>query len=338
MSVTTGGTLSGTATLSADTTSTALHLPVSTQLPPTFVKQEPTSVSQGNIKLRELCVKVKRLTESDIAKDTTRRKTLAKPLKLVLHKLPLVPTQSVDVASPKTSSEPKLHSPTRSHISRKEKDKVVQTKQPNLEWKKTVPKCKISGHPSGDKHHTFQVKCHILRKRIRKLYLKCRITNCKQAFQSFHSVKELNILHRIFHAKTVFKYQICSKKHCTPSSAHYHRYEHQRLAFTCSTCKKSVVLSSKLQQHRRVHIQQKLYHCFYDGCTKHYKHPQDLNRHTASHFSKKLECLLCDYSSNQKRLLKCHSAEHQNILHYTCKKCGAGFKHHNQIYRQGQNC
>ena len=100
-SVTTGGALSGTTTLSADTTSTALHLPVSTQLPPTLVKQEPTNVRQGNITLHELCVKVKRLTESDIAKHTTRRKTFAKPLKLVSRKLPLVPTQSVNVATPK---------------------------------------------------------------------------------------------------------------------------------------------------------------------------------------------------------------------------------------------
>ena len=67
---------------------------------------------------------------------------------------------------------------------------------------------------------------------------------------------------------------------------------------------------SKLQQHRRVHIKQKLNRCFYVGCTKHYKHPQDLNRHAAGHFSKKLECLLSDYSSNRKRLLKHHSAVH----------------------------
>ena len=70
-SVTTSGALPGTTTLSAatTTTSTAFHMPVSTQFPPTFVKQ-------GNIKLRELCVKAKRLTESDIAKYTTRKKTL----------------------------------------------------------------------------------------------------------------------------------------------------------------------------------------------------------------------------------------------------------------------
>ena len=88
MSVTTGGALPGTTTLSANTTSTALHLPVSTQLPPALVKQGLTYVSQGNIKLHKLCVKVKRLTESDIAKHTITRKTPAKPIKLVLHKLP----------------------------------------------------------------------------------------------------------------------------------------------------------------------------------------------------------------------------------------------------------
>ena len=76
--------------------------------------------------------------------------------------------------------------------------------------------------------------------------------------------------------------------------------------------KKAFVFMSKLQQHRRVHIKQKHYCCFYGGCTKCYKHLQDLNRHTASHLSEKLECPLCDYSGNQKRLLKCHSTVHQN--------------------------
>ena len=93
--------------------------------------------------------------------------------------------------------------------------------------------------------------------------------------------------------------------------------------------KKSFVFISKLQQHRRVHIKEKLYRCFYGGCTKCYKHPQDLNRHAASHFLKKLECPLCDYSGNQKRLLKCHSAVHQNTPRYTCKTCGVRFKHYN---------
>ena len=146
ISVTIGGALPGTTTLhgSTNTTSTAFHMPISRQL-------SPTSVKQGNIILHELCVKAKRLTESDITKYTTQRKTPAKPLKLVLHKLPLVPTQSVNVATPKTSSEPMLHSPTRLHTSRKGKDKVAHTKQSNS----IQPKCKISGHPSGDKHHTF---------------------------------------------------------------------------------------------------------------------------------------------------------------------------------------
>ena len=43
-----------------------------------------------------------------------------------------------------------------------------------------VSKRKISEHPQSNKH-TFHVKRHILLKRTRKLYLKCRIANCKQA-------------------------------------------------------------------------------------------------------------------------------------------------------------
>ena len=201
-----------------------------------------------------------------------------------------------------------------------------------------MPTRKISGHLTSDKQHMFHIKCHVLKKRIRKLYLKCRVRNCKQAFRPFHSVKALNVHHRIFHAKTLFKYLICPKRHRTPSSVRFHKYEHQMPAFTCTTCNKSFVFNSKLQQHRRVHIKQKLYCCFHRGCLKCYKHPEDLNRHAASHFIKKLECPLCDYSTDQRRLLKHHSTVHQNTPCYTCKRCGAGFKHYIQLYRHRQVC
>ena len=183
-----------------------------------------------------------------------------------------------------------------------------------------VSKRKISGHPQSNKH-IFHVKRHILRKRNRKLYLKCRIVNCKQAYRSFHSVQALNV-HRIFHPRTLFRCRICLKIHRTPSSDMYHKYEHQQPTFSCPKCDRSFVFNSKLQQHRRVHIKQRLYKCFYGGCTKSYKYPQDLVRHANSHLSKKFECPICDYTSDQKRLLKRYSAIHQIIPRYQCKKCG----------------
>ena len=234
-----------------DTNPITVHSSYSAQSPATLVKQKPAYMNQGNIEIRELHVNVTRLTKTDITKHTAKRQTFVKSVKLVLHKLPLVVTQSVTVASPKTSSEPKTHSPTR--VLSQIEDVEEQTKKLKHKWKTAVPMHKISGHLSSDKQHMFHVKHHVFKKRIRKLYLKCRVRNCKQAFRSFHSVKTLIVHHRIFHAKTLFKCLICPKKHCTPSSVHFHKYEHQIPAFTCATCNKSFVFNSKLQQHLRVH-------------------------------------------------------------------------------------
>ena len=176
-----------------------------------------------------------------------------------------------------------------------------------------VSKCKISGHPQSNKH-TFHVKCHILRKCTRKLYLKCRIANCKQAYRSFHSVQALNVHHRIFHPRILFRCRFCPKIHHTPSSDTYHKYKHQQPTFSCPKCDRSFIFNSKLQQHRRVHIKQRLYKCFYGGCTRSYKYLQDLVRHANSHLSKKFECPLCDYTSDQKHLLKRHLAIHEGIM------------------------
>ena len=200
-----------------------------------------------------------------------------------------------------------------------------------------VPKHKISGHPQSNKH-VFHVKCHVLHKRTRKLYLKCRIANCKQAYRLFHSVQALNVHHRIFHPRILFRCRICPKIHCTPSSDWYHKYEHQQPTFSCPKCDKCFVFNSKLQQHRRMHIKQRLYRCCHGGCTKSYKHPQDLARHANSHLSKKFECPVCDYTSDQKHLLKRHSAIHQTTPRYHCKKCGSGFTHYNQLFRHRQKC
>ena len=212
---------------------------------------------------------------------------------------------------------------------------LTSTKHTNQQH--IVPKCKISGHPQSNKH-VFHVKRHVLHKRTRKLYLKCRIANCKQAYRLFHSVQALNVHHRIFHPRILFRCRICPKMHCTPSSDRYHKYEHQQPTFSCPKCDKSFTFNSKLQQHRRVHIKQRLHRCFHGGCTKSYKHPQDLARHANSHLSNKFECPICDYTSDQKCLLKRHSAIHQTTPRYQYKKCGSGFTHYNQLFRHRQKC
>ena len=300
--------LTGTTLATPENTSfpgiTASALPGTSSLKsekPDYNVLVPLTPSTGQVRkhnLRKCLVSIPRLTTADIMKYT--RASVVKPKATVTH--------SKDPTSTKYTDQ----------------------------WHK-VPKRKINGHPQSNKH-VFHVKHHVLRKRTRKLYLKCRIINCKQAYRSFHSVQALNVHHHIFHPRILFRCRICPKIHCTPSSDWYHKYEHQQPTYTCPGCDKSFVFNSKLQQHRRAHIKQRLYRCFHGRCTKSYKHPQDITRHANSHLSKKFECPICDYSSDQECILKRHFAVHQTTPRYHCKKCGSGFTHYNQLFRHRQKC
>ena len=113
-----------------------------------------------------------------------------------LHKLPLTPNQRVMVAPPKP------------------KPKVTITK-PGVKYS-NKPNCQISGHPSAvqtpqQQQHTSCVQQHALQWRRGKMYLKCRIKNCKQAYVTFKTARDLNTHHAIFHKNIVFKCHKCPK-------------------------------------------------------------------------------------------------------------------------------
>ena len=115
----------------------------------------PLTPSTGQVRkhnLRKCLVSISRLTTADIMKYT--RASMVKPLSIVLHKLPLNPSQIVRVVSLKAIVTHSKDPTSIKHTDRRHK----------------VPKHKISGHPQSNKH-VFHVKHHVLRKRTRKLYL-----------------------------------------------------------------------------------------------------------------------------------------------------------------------
>ena len=170
------------------------------------------------------------------------------------------------------------------------------------------------------------------------MYLKWHIKNCSQAFVRFKSVKDLEHPPCDFSPECLFKCPQCPKHLWTPSSARFHHYEHQPPKYTCQSCNLQFIYQSKLAQPRQVHIWQRKYKCFHRGCNHQYKHPQDLTRHAAAHIGKTYECDICDYSSNQKRMLKCHVAIHQSEPKFKCTQCGKGFVHNNQLHLQRKKC
>ena len=128
------------------------------------------------------------------------------------------------------------------------------------------------------------------------MYLKCCIKNCKQAYVTFKTVRDLNTHHSIFHKNIVFKCPKCLKQLQTPSSARFHHYEHCPPKYTCQNCNRQSIYKSKLDQHCQVHIWQRMYKCFHRGYDQQYKHPQDLMRHEATHTGKKYECDICNFT------------------------------------------
>ena len=129
---------------------------------------------------------------------------------------------------------------------------------------------------------------HILRRCKHKTYLKCKEHGCTMAYVTFNTVKDLNTHHGIYHWNTVYKCQQCKKTINTPSTWRFHRYCQKLKIHKCDNCGKQFMFVSKLKQHWHKHISQKLYKCFYGGCNRSYKHPQDLESHTATHQQRNL--------------------------------------------------
>ena len=186
--------------------------------------------------------------------------------------------------------------------------------------------------------HTFKVRRHTLCQHKHKTYLKCRVRGCRLAYVTFNKVKDLNTHHQIYHSNVLFKCQKCGKSINTPSTWRNHKYCEKPKLHKCDSCSKYFLFKNTLRQHKRSHISQKLFKCFYGGCNRHYKHPQYLKRHTATHQQVKLDCELCDKTFGQKHLLKCHEVVHTNILAYRCDPCNLQFKHYNQLYRHRKKC
>ena len=164
----------------------------------------------------------------------------------------------------------------------------------------------ISGHLSQlptQQRHTFKVRMHILHKHKHKTYMKCRVKGFALACITFNTIKDLNTHYQIYHGNIVYKCHKCKKIINTLSTWRFHKYCQKPKVYKCDNCNKQFMFRSKLKQHRHKHISQKLFKCFYGGCNRSYKHPQDLERHTFTHQQIKFECEMCDKTFSQKHLI-----------------------------------
>ena len=292
----------------------------------------PTSEHKPKVNTMPFSVNLTRLSNATIRKYTKQPECLTvktiktlhlKRLTILVRRLPLTPSQSVNLQSPCKTARPS----TAAQSTETTTKRVVKRKR------------YISGYPSRQQQkYTFQFQQHTLKRQKKKVYLKCRITCCKLAYVTHHSVRSLNTHHRTYHLGVTYTCAMCSKLLTMPTAMKWHMYSHSSQVYKCDKCVKKFVYRSKLRQHHRSHLRQRLYQCYHGKCQRKYHHPQDLARHTLTHTMKTLECDLCEKTFRQKRLLRRHEAIHSATYQYSCQSCGKGFIHNNQLFRHCKLC
>ena len=88
-----------------------------------------------------------------------------------------------------------------------------------------------------------------------------------------------------------------------------------------------------LRVHKLVHRRIKTQMCAHPGCGKSYFSSADLAKHARIHDKIEWNCSKCKYKTFDKHLLKSHQRVHEQIMKYTCQKCGKGFVYHTQWSR-----
>ena len=73
--------------------------------------------------------------------------------------------------------------------------------------------------------------------------------------------------------------------------------------------------------------------CSKPGCNKSYFSADDLAKHVFTHQNIMWKCKDCDYNTTDECLLKSHKCKHDQVVKYTCQKCGRGFVYYTQWAR-----
>ena len=199
-------------------------------------------------------------------------------------------------------------------------------------------KAKITGNaepstsnssPNTSKKHVFVSKTVGLIKRKKHQTFKC--TKCDKRSLS---LAELNTHYRANHAKVKCKY--CNLLFNTLSSLARHQYSHE-IATKCCRCGKLFRFDSELKAHKLKHRRIPTQHCSHPNCNRTYFSASDLAKHAKIHENVVWNCDKCDYSTNDKRLLKSHRRKHEQKPKYSCTKCGKSFIYHTQWSQHKNN-
>ena len=165
-------------------------------------------------------------------------------------------------------------------------------------------------------------------KKVSKFFYRCAVSGCSSTFNQ----KKAWVVHHLVKHKTVkYQFDICKKVFATPSSYKDHKLLHKPCNYKCHKCDKKSVYPGGLRIHRNFHNRTRKYKCKAEGCSHRYKWPQDILRHMKIHLQETL-CRVCQYSTYEVCLYRCHVILHTSRLPYKCRKCPEHFKHTIQCY------
>ena len=150
---------------------------------------------------------------------------------------------------------------------------------------------------------------------------------CSKCDKCTNSLAELNTHYRGNHTPVKCKY--CNQLFNTSSLLTRHQYFHEIVTKKCQ-CGKVFRFNSELQAHKLKHCRIPTQHCSHPNCSHSYFSALDLAKHAKTYGNIAWNCNKCDYTTNDKRLLKSHQWKHDSNTRYTCSKCNKSFMYHTQ--------
>ena len=171
---------------------------------------------------------------------------------------------------------------------------------------------------------------------IRKSPVSAPIRNlqCYYCETVCHSKREMNNHHKAEH--TTVQCATCGKIYPTPDALLRHQYIHQESHhYKCSLCDKTCAFKSDLDMHMLKHVEDKIWYCPYDGCTRDFKRKSDLTAHEVVHKGEDFICEApnCPYTSKDPRLVKRHQRVHTREAKVRCPDCPEKFIFTQQLKR-----
>ena len=201
---------------------------------------------------------------------------------------------------------------------------VPATQEPSEKQSKTVEQ------PS--KKHVFVTKTIGLVKHKRN-----RVFKCKKCDRHFPTMSQLNSHYK--DNQDPVKCYVCHRLFNTPSTLDRHLYLHEIATKKCR-CGKLFRFKSELESHKLTHQHIRRQKCSKPSCNKSYFSANDLAKHVHTHRNIVWNCKNCDYTTKDEHLLKSHRHKHDQLVKYTCQKCGRGFVYYTQWarHKEQNNC